>query len=315
MALSSPTQPTMYFIGVTTGKSSIMQIFPKWMEILGIDAQLIGYDAPLHAPARVYEEIVQHVKADPLVKGALVTTHKLDLVKATKHLFDEFDSYAALTLEVSSISKRMVDSNHSKLIGHAKDPISSGLVLQTFVPKNYWQNNAHVLCFGAGGAAVSISLYLANQSEQHDRPEKFLVTDISEERLEHIQSIHQHLETDVQFEYILNADAKRNDALMSELPVGSLVINATGMGKDRPGSPITDKAIFPENSLVWELNYRGELGFLKQAKMQKDSSHLYIEDGWVYFLHGWTQVMAEIFDFELTPELFQALDSVASQHR
>jgi shikimate dehydrogenase len=308
-------KPTMYFIGVTTSKSSIMQIFPKWVDILGIDAQLVGYDAPLHAPARVYEEIVQHVKNEALVKGALVTTHKLDLVKATKYLFDEFDSYAALTHEVSSISKRAVDSTHSKLIGHAKDPISSGLALQTFVPKNYWQNNAQVLCFGAGGAAVSISLYLANQLRQFDRPRKFTVTDISEERLGHIQSIHEQLETDVQFEYILNADATRNDALMSELPEGSLVINATGMGKDRPGSPITNSAIFPENNLVWELNYRGDLDFLRQAKAQRGSSHLHIEDGWVYFLHGWTQVMAEIFDFELTPEVFRALDSAATQHR
>lgn len=310
MALSSPTKPTMYFIGVTTSKSSIMQIFPKWVEILGIDVQLVGYDAPLHAPAHVYGEIVQHVKTDPLVKGALVTTHKLDLVKATKHLFDEFDSYADLTQEVSSISKR-----NNKLIGHAKDPISSGLALQTFIPRYYWQNNAHVLCFGAGGAAVSISLYFANQSKRDDKPRKFTVTDISSERLEHIRHIHQHLKTDVQFEYILNTDATRNDALMSTLPEGSLVINATGMGKDRPGSPITDNAIFPKNSLVWELNYRGELDFLKQAKMQKDRGHLHVEDGWVYFLHGWTQVMAEIFDFELTPELFQSLDVAASQHR
>jgi shikimate dehydrogenase len=304
------TKPTMYFIGVTTGKSSIMQIFPKWMEILNIEAELVGYDAPLHAPAYLYEDIVQYIKTEPLVRGALVTTHKLDLVAATKQLFDEFDGYATLTQEVSSISKR-----GNKLIGHAKDPVTSGLALQTFVPKNYWQNNAHVLCFGAGGAAVSISLYLANQLEKNDRPRKFIVTDISEERLGHIQSIHEQLHPDVQFEYILNADAKRNDELLSTSPTGSLVINATGMGKDRPGSPLTESAVFPKNSLVWELNYRGELDFLKQAKAQQDRNHLHIEDGWIYFLHGWTQVIAEIFNFELTPELFSALDVVASRHR
>jgi shikimate dehydrogenase len=304
------TKPTMYFIGVTTGKSSIMQIFPRWMEILEIDAQLVGYDAPLHAPAHVYEEIVQHVKTEPLVKGALVTTHKIDLVSATQHLFDEFDSYATLTQEVSSISKR-----GGRLIGHAKDPITSGLALQTFVPKSYWQNGAQVLCFGAGGAAVSISLYLANQLAKDDRPRKFTVTDISKERLGHLQHIHEQLTTDIQFEYILNASAEHNDKLMSTLPNGSLIINATGMGKDRPGSPITDSAVFPKNALVWELNYRGELDFLKQARAQKKLRHLHIEDGWVYFLHGWTQVMAEIFEFELTPELFTALDVAASQHR
>jgi shikimate 5-dehydrogenase len=304
------TKPTMYFIGVTTSKSSIMQIFPKWADILEIDAQLVGYDAPLHAPAPIYEEIVQHIKTDPLVKGALVTTHKLDLVRATNHLFDEFDRYATLTQEVSSISKR-----GNKLIGHAKDPITSGLALQTFVPQHYWRNEAHVLCFGAGGAAISISLYFANQPEYFDRPRKFIVIDISEERIRHIKGIHQQLDTDVQFEYILNGDAKHNDAIMSKLSDGSLLINATGMGKDRPGSPITNSAIFPKNSLVWELNYRGELAFLEQAKAQQELGHLRIEDGWVYFLHGWTQVMTEVFDVQLTPKLFRALDAAASQHR
>jgi shikimate dehydrogenase len=303
------TKPTMYFIGVTTKQSSIMRIFPTWAEILGLDAQLTGYDAPLNAPTHIYQEIVEHIKHTPMVKGALVTTHKLDLVRATKHLFDEFDSYATLTGEVSSISKR-----NSKLVGHAKDPISSGLSLKAFLPKNYWQNNAHVLCFGAGGAAVSISLYLSSQ-QHYNQPKNFIVTDISEERLEHIRDIHKHLKTDLKFEYVLNADTKRNDELMQHLPGGSLVINATGMGKDRPGSPVSDAGVFPQDGFVWELNYRGELDFLKQAKVQQQRCNLYIEDGWVYFLHGWTQVMAEIFDFALTPELFARLGKAALQHR
>jgi shikimate dehydrogenase len=56
-------------------------------------------------------------------------------------------------------------------------------------------------------------------------------------------------------EYILNEDARKNDELMAILPPGSLVINATGMGKDRPGSPISDNGLFPERGIVWELNY------------------------------------------------------------
>jgi shikimate dehydrogenase len=301
-------KPTMYFIGVTTGKSSIMQIFPKWMEILNIDAQLVGYDAPLHAPTHVYSEVVQHIKTEPLVKGALVTTHKLDLVKAAGHLFDEFDAYAQLTHEVSGLSKR-----NGKLIGHAKDPTTSGLAMQAFIKANYWQETkGEVLCFGAGGAAVAISLYLANSA---DKPKRFTVVDISQERLEHLENLHQYIKSEMRLEYILNSDAKHNDKLMEKLPEGSLVINATGMGKDRPGSPITGDAVFPRDGLVWELNYRGELDFLKQAKQQEATKHLHIEDGWIYFLHGWTQVVAEIFDFELTPELFGQLDQAATQLR
>lgn len=299
-------QPTMYFIGVTTTQSSIMQVFPKWSELLGLNAVLVGYDAPLHAPAPVYGTIVKHIKTDPLAKGALVTTHKLDLLRATRNYFDVLDPYADLTHEISSISKR-----GGKLIGHAKDPISSGLSLQAFVPQDYWKNNAHVLCFGAGGAAVAISLYFINQA-LYNRPETFIVTDISKERLEHIRHLHQKLKSDIQFEYVLNSETGKNDALLSQLPEGSLVINATGMGKDRPGSPISDAALFPKHGLVWELNYRGELDFLTQA--QKQAARLnHIEDGWVYFLHGWTQVIAEVFDFSLTPELFKKLGDAASK--
>ena len=29
-------QPTFYFIGVTTGKSSIMKVFPEWAKFLGL---------------------------------------------------------------------------------------------------------------------------------------------------------------------------------------------------------------------------------------------------------------------------------------
>jgi shikimate 5-dehydrogenase len=76
-------------------------------------------------------------------------------------------------------------------------------------------------------------------------------------------------------------------------------VNATGLGKDAPGSPMTDAAIFPEHGIAWDLNYRGELVFLEQARRQQDRRTLQIENGWTYFLHGWTQVIAEVFDIAI----------------
>jgi hypothetical protein len=41
------TQPTFYFVGVTTGKSSINQVFPLWMAVMGRpDVVLEGIDHP-----------------------------------------------------------------------------------------------------------------------------------------------------------------------------------------------------------------------------------------------------------------------------
>lgn len=39
-------------------------------------------------------------------------------------------------------------------------------------------------------------------------------------------------ETDIDFQYIQNADPEVNDETMGRLPSGSIVINATGIGKD-----------------------------------------------------------------------------------
>jgi shikimate dehydrogenase len=127
--------------------------------------------------------------------------------------------------------------------------------------------------------------------------------------------VHAKLATDIDFTYHVHEDPRRNDALMEALPSGSMVINATGMGKDRPGSPVTDAGRFPERGLAWELNYRGELDFLHQARRQRHERRLLVEDGWVYFLHGWSSVIAEVFDLALDEERFEALDRADSELR
>src|SRR4051812_20776340 len=177
--------PTIYFIGVTTTQSSIMKVFPKWSEILGLDAQIRGYDAPIHAPAETYRRIVAHIQHDPLALGALVTTHKIDLLDATRDLFDSLDDYARLCGEISSISKR-----DGHLEGHAKDPISSGLAWEAFVPRAYFADrHADVLCLGAGGAATALAVSLAGLPDSADRPRKFIAMDRTQARLAALQAI------------------------------------------------------------------------------------------------------------------------------
>ena len=312
-ALIKRTVPTMYFVGVTTGKSSIMKVFPKWSDVLGLGAEIAGYDVDLHAPAEDYRAIVRHICDDPLSMGALVTTHKIDLLNAARDMFDYLDPYAQLCGEISSISKR-----GTQLRGHAKDPITSGMSWDVFVPAEHWgRTGGHVLCLGAGGSAVAISVYVAGLPNKADRPQKFITVNRSLPRLEALKEIHKQLDTDIEFEYILNEDPRRNDAIMAALPPGSMVINATGMGKDRPGSPITDDGVWPQDGLVWELNYRGELDFMVQARRQQNQRHLTIEDGWVYFLHGWTRVISDVFavDIPTRGPLFDELSQIAAAAR
>ena len=100
--------------------------------------------------------------------------------------------------------------------------------------------------------------------------------------------------------------------IMTRLPPNSLIVNATGMGKDLSGSPVPKSIDFPEQAIVWELNYRGSLEFYQHAKEQEESRKLQVHDGWDYFLLGWSSVMEEVFHFELTEPLMNQLKKTAN---
>ena len=181
-----------------------------------------------------------------------------------------FDPYAEATSELSCISKK-----DGRLLGHAKDPITAGLSLEAIIDPGYFgKTGGHVLCLGAGGSAVATLLYLINKQDKGDRPEKFIAVNRSPGKLDHMREMVSKYDTDINVEYIHNSDPAMNDQVMAALPDQSIVINATGMGKDTPGSPITDQGQFPEKGIAWEFNYRGELDFMHQALKQVDSRNL-----------------------------------------
>lgn len=284
-------RPTMYFIGVTTGESLIMRVFPRWAELLELDCELAGIDLPLRAPREAYSAVVDRIASDPLSLGALVTTHKLDLYAACAGRFDEIDRFATVMSEISSISK-----HEGRMRGRAKDPISSALALDAFVPPGHWgQTRAGVFLAGAGGAATAIAWALATRPAD-DSPSSIVASDIDRERLRAFRDVLASVDTDVPVSVIECESATDNDEALLGLPPGSLVVNASGLGKDRPGSPFTNAVRFPASGLAWDLNYRGDLVFLSQARAAGD---LMVEDGWTYFIHGWTQVIADVFDVQI----------------
>lgn len=303
-------KPTFYFIGVTTTKSSIMKIFPLWTKELGHPEVVIqGVDLKLHDTVDDYRRAVAQIKWDPNSLGALVTAHKINLYEAAHDLFDYLDPYAQICGEVSSISKR-----DGRLEGHAKDPITAGLSLDAVIGKDYFgRTGGQVLSFGPGGSTTAIGLHLMNKTDPHDRPRRFVVVGRSQKSIERLTKTISACETDIRFEYILNEAPQKNDAILEQMPPASIIINATGMGKDLPGSPITDKGQFPMNCIAWELNYRGELDFMHQAERQRDARHVVVEDGWLYFLYGWTQVIGQVYHLPIEGELFNRLSLIAQE--
>lgn len=312
--LQPATKPTFYFVGVTTGKSSIRRVFPAWAETLSLgDIEMVGIDLALHAPRDHYRAVVEFLKQDPLSLGGLVTTHKIDLFHAAGDLFDSVDPLAELMGEVSCLAKR-----DGLLQASAKDPFSSGHSLDAFVPEGHFASTgAELFIMGAGGSAIAIDWYLGQQGKGVDRPSRTVISNRSTPRLERFQEVHEQAGIEVPLELVHSPDPTDNDAVLATLSPGSVVINATGLGKDAPGSPLTDGAVFPQGALVWDLNYRGDLVFLDQARAQEADRGLHVEDGWVYFLHGWTQVISEVFqvDIPTSGPTFDQLAEIAGTAR
>ena len=197
--------------------------------------------------------------------------------------------------ETSCLSKR-----DGKFICHAKDQITSGLALDGFLPPQHFAGTgAEVFSMGAGGSTIALTLHLMQRARGANRPSKVIVSNRSQHRLDEIERIHRELDLGIPCEYVVTETAQQNDAVLARLSPGALVINATGLGKDAPGSPLGDAAVFPPRAIAWDLNYRGQLVFLDQARRQQQALEMQVEDGWTYFIYGWTRVIAEVFDIDI----------------
>lgn len=313
-AYPAAEKPTIHFIGVTTHESSIMRIFPRWAEYLGLgDVVIEGINFQEHNPPDDYRRAVEFIKQDPLSFGAVITRYKLDVLKACIDQFDRLDEFARLMEEIGSISK-----DNGRLVGHAIDPITGGLALEAFMPERHWEDTeAEALVLGAGGSSTAITWYLLEKRHGANRPSRIVVTDRSRTRLKGIEKFHKKVNADIPLEYCHTPSSEVTDPIIGRLKPGSLVINATGLGKDAPGSPLTDSVEWPHSGIAWDLNYRGDLLFLDQARAQPEGKNLQIEDGWIYFIHGWTRAIAEVFHVEIPTSgpRFDALATIAAETR
>ena len=132
-----------------------------------------------------------------------------------------------------------------------------------------------------------------------------------------MRGIHRRLGSGFPIEYLHTPTPRDNDSVLARLTPGSLVVNATGLGKDAPGSPLTGEAPFPERGLIWDFNYRGDLLFLRQAKEQAAARKLKVEDGWLYFIYGWLSVIGDVFHLDIPARgpLFDELCAIAEKQR
>jgi shikimate dehydrogenase len=312
---SPARRPTIYFVGVSSAQSTITRIFPRWAQLLGLGgeegAELVGIDLPLETSRDDYRQIVSQLKADDLVLGAVITGHKLGVYAAAVDLFDETDANGGLCREVGQLRKR-----GRRLIAEATDPDDAGAALLAIVGPDYWGIDAgHVLLLGAGGAGTALLVHLLTRTRQLDQPGRVLVVDEVAERLDHLSEIAGRISSGIQVNYYRHTDPQENDELLAGLPPRSVVVNATGRGKDLPGSPVSEGGRFPWQGVAWELNYRGERQFLRRAEAQTRSRRLRVEDGWGYFVNSWARHLGAIFGRTISQPEFAQLQAIAEELR
>jgi shikimate dehydrogenase len=301
------------FVGVSTGQSLVNAVWSAWMEQLGAEVELQCVDLPLPTPPERARALAEAIRGDPRPGGAVVTSHKLGFFAAAHDLCAELDVHARLLRELNGLAH-----DGARLRGLARDPLAVERVLDRVLTPG-WGEREEALCFGAGGAGSAIVLGLLYRLDggtlrpREDAPGRVSVVDVSRKRLAALRAVVEALpEPRGRLRLACHAQPRENDALLAELPPRSLVINATGLGKDAPGSPLTDDARFPDQAIAWDANYRGDLVFLRQAGRR---SGVRVHDGWDYFLHGWTQTLAPILEVPMTSELFGRLAAAAEPWR
>ncbi|RKR85858.1 shikimate 5-dehydrogenase [Micromonospora pisi] len=268
---------TLWFVGVSTGHSLIHEAFPLWMADLGLDLRLVGRDLPLTAPVEAYRSLMSELIADDGVVGAVITSHKVTLLHAAGDLVDQLDPLAAECGEINAVRREQ-----GRLTGFARDPISVGRVVDEI-----WPDGTNLLCLGSGGTAIALGSHMLTRTVP---PERLVFTDPRPDAGRHLRSVLGPRATARRVRLEVHHGDGTWDHLVRDAPAGTLVINATGLGKDRPGSPLSPAPSFPPGVVVWDLNYRGDLALLRQAAAAGVTTY----DGWRLFCHGWAAALGPI---------------------
>ncbi len=283
-------RPNVYFLGLATEKSASRRIFPAWAEAIGWSASLVGVDLPQETDCDGYRTFLAQLKGDKLCAGAQVTVHKVGLYRCLAADFDDLDDDARSLGEVGGISVRQ-----EVLAAFSPDMLAlSGELEEILAKYSAGRKPGEMVILGGGGAGRAIALASARLGNA-----AFSKITVTEQDDEVKGDLEQHLTrkfSEIGWSDFRIDDAGKNDDIVGSAASGSFIVNATGLGKDAAGSPISRDTLLPRDSVAWDLNYHGDLAFLTHARQEASARQVVVRDGWSFFLRNWYACLTRLAD-------------------
>lgn len=286
---ASPGKPTVYLVGGQPLPDPLVEAYPKWARRFDQgSADIVPIAAPSAADSAAYRGLVEFLRDEYNVLGLVMLSHADTLFQHTHAMFDEIDSDAQLLGEIGVVRRapgtltalapaKVAAERAYEQTFDAADPLPEALIIGGTGP-------ARALALALSGTADAatprrVSLTTLDGKSMTEMRQR--VAELPEDQ----RPILRHIESQIE-----------HDRLVTLLPPGSLVVNASGTAdKDAP-SPVGDAALFPENGLVWDLDAVGTSSpFLDKARKQRSARGLRLADGPLFHRLQWVAAAAAVF--------------------
>ena len=286
---TSPKKPTVYVVGSQPLPEALLGAYPKWARRFGHrSTAIVPVAAPSQADVDGYARFIEFLRDEYNAVGAVMVSQASPLFDHARQLFDAFDDNAALLGEIGvavrapgSLSalapaKTAAQRAYEYTFGNDIDP-PEALIMGTTGPARALALALSTAAGKSGPRRVCLTT-LDGKSMTDMRKRVAALPEDQRPVLRHIQSQLEH------------------DRLVTLLPPGSLVVNATGpIDIDTP-SPVGSAALFPKNGLVWDLDAVGiSSPFLDKAHQQRRERGLRLADGPVFYRFQWLTAAAAVF--------------------
>jgi shikimate dehydrogenase len=290
------------FVGVDTRRSSALDAVPLWSRWLGHPLQVRPVDIPLGAPPDVYVGVFDELVADTDAAGAVITSHKVAIYAAIA------DRCSYLSPDASRLREcTVVAARPSGMAAYATDVQSMGAAVDRI-----WPEGDMVLCLGAGGSAAALCLHLLRRRIP---PRHIVVCQRDPRRAAEFSGLLADDAAATGIELQVHDGDGVWDEVLKSLPAGGLVVNATGLGKTGPESPVSPDVTLPRGVTVWDLNYRGPLPFLARAREQREQRGLVVHDGSMLFALGWLAALTALLDVVPSNDAAERFVAIAQEVR